>query len=187
MVGKTIEIEDTSTEKLAQVSSMSPSAFFDGSLAGYLIPLVAGLWSLFQLALPKVLLLSSEISRSIHLGFALLLVYLSFPFVRKKRVVRFLQKGPRFLKFLYSPQLGFLSLLLAGVASLSALYLTYDYEGIGSRSGIPNTTDMVMGILLLVFLLEGARRALGPVLPSIASLFIIYSFFSEHMPEIISF
>lgn len=155
-----------------------------------LIPLtafVAACWSLFQLALPKFLLLNSEYARSIHLGFAIFLVYLSFPFFKANFLVRRLKKGPQFLKILYSKEPGIVNFLLAIVSSACALYLVYDYIGIGERTGIPNTTDIVIGTLLIVLLLEAARRSLGPALSLIATLFLIYSFFSEYMPDIIAF
>ena len=144
----------------------------------FLIPIVAASWSVFQLLLPKILLINSQIARSIHLGFAMLLVYLSFPL---------LKSAPAGLKFLSSRRLGIGSVIMAALASAMALYLAYDYIGIGARSGLPNTTDLVVGSLLLIFLLDAARRALGPALPTIASLFIIYSFVSEWMPSIVSF
>ena len=162
---------------------------FDGfrkSISKFLIPLVAGCWSLFQLALPQFILLNSEYTRSIHLGFAIFLVYLSFPFIKNSFLVRKLQSGPGFLRFLYAAQPGFWRLLLAIISSACALYLVFDYIGIGERSGIPNTRDIVIGSLLIILLLEAARRSLGPPLPLIASIFLIYSFFSEYMPDVIA-
>ena len=156
-------------------------------LAKHLIAVTCGLWSLFQLSLPKLLLLNSEIVRSIHLGFAVFLVYLSFPAIKKSKTIEKLKKGPKFLKFLYSKKLSIVDIVLALVASVCALYLAFDYEGIGARVGMPNTMDIVCGGLLVVLLLEASRRAFGLVLPIIAGLFILYSFFSEHMPEVIAF
>ena len=153
----------------------------------FLIPFVAGCWSLFQLALPKFILLNSEYTRSIHLGFAIFLAYLSFPLVKNSFLVEKLKKAPKFLQFLYVKEPGFLRLFLAIVASACALYLFFDYIGIGERSGIPNTRDIIIGSSLIVLLLEAARRSLGPSLPIIATAFLIYSFFSEHMPEVIAF
>ena len=150
---------------------------FKKSISKFLIPFVAGCWSLFQLALPKFILLNSEYIRSIHLGFAIFLVYLSYPLVRQSFLVEKLKKAPKFLQFLYVKEPGFLRLILAIVSSACALYLFFDYVGIGERTGIPNTRDLIIGSLLIVLLLEAARRSLGPSLPIIASVFLIYSFF----------
>ncbi len=157
------------------------------SINKFLIPLVAGCWSLFQLALPQFILLNSEYTRSIHLGFAIFLVYLSFPFIKNTFLVKQLKKAPRFLQFLYTKQPGLIQLLLAIVSSACALYLAYDYVGIGGRSGIPSQTDMIVGTLLIILLLEAARRSLGPPLAIIASLFLVYCFFSEYMPDVLAF
>ncbi|MCB0394799.1 MAG: TRAP transporter permease, partial [Bdellovibrionales bacterium] len=73
------------------------------------------------------------------------------------------------------------------LAAGAALYLAIDYEGIGARAGLPNDRDLIIGLALIVLLIESARRALGLALPVIATLFILYSFFSESMPEIIAF
>ncbi len=153
----------------------------------FLIPFVAGCWSLFQLALPKFILLNSEYIRSIHLGFAIFLVYLSFPLVKNSFLVKKLKQAPKFLQFLYVKEPGFLRLFLAIISSACALYLFFDYIGIGERSGIPSTRDIVIGSLLIILLLEAARRSLGPSLPIIAGAFLVYSFFSEYMPEVIAF
>ena len=159
---------------------------FKISISKFLIPFVAGCWSLFQLALPKFILLNSEYIRSIHLGFAIFLVYLSYPLVKNSFLVRKLKQAPKFLQFLYVKDPGFIRLFLAIISSACALYLFFDYIGIGERSGIPNTRDIIIGSLLIVLLLEAARRSLGPSLPIIAGVFLVYSFFSEHMPDVIA-
>ncbi len=151
--------------------------------------LIAAAWSIFQILLADVLLLDSIVVRSIHLAFAIFLVFLSFPAFKKNKGLGLkISNGPKFLQFLtHDSSIHFVDLILAIVAAMASLYLAYDYVGIGSRQGFPNTTDIVMGITLLVLLIEAARRALGPALPTIASFFIIYSFFSEYAPSIISF
>lgn len=172
------------TIDLNKTTSVNPS-HVEKRWLHFLIALVAGCWSLFQLALPQFLLLNSEYVRSIHLGFAIFLVYLSFPLIKNSFLVKKLKAGPQILRFLYTP--GLMSLLLAIISSACALYLVFDYIGIGERSGIPNTRDLVIGTLLIILLLEAARRSLGVPLPLIASLFLIYSFFSEYMPDVIAF
>lgn len=155
-------------------------------IAKYAIPLIAGGWSIFQLLLPQILLLNSEIVRSIHLGFAACLVFLCFPAIKSKRVISRI-KNVKYLNFLYDKKLPVLDIIFAVLATLSALYLAFDYEGIGSRVGIPNKNDIIIGFILIILLLEAARRAVGPALPTIATIFMLYSFFSEYMPEVIAF
>ena len=49
----------------------------------YIIPTVAVLWSFFQLSIASWLILDSTFIRAIHLGFALLIVFLNYPLFKK--------------------------------------------------------------------------------------------------------
>lgn len=147
----------------------------------YLIALVALAWSLFQMALPSVLSLTADHIRSIHLAFAIVLAFLCYPTLKK-------QPTNRFLKFLaVRDRLTFLDYLLAGVACFCVLYLSIDYLGISQRQGAPIVRDIVIGVALMVFLLEAARRTLGPALSVVALFFTAYAFWGPYMPEIIAF
>ena len=147
--------------------------------AGYIIPAIAVIWSLFQLSTASWLILDSTFIRAIHLGFALLIVFLNYPFFKKRRFgLKFLSTKSRIPAIDY---------IIAIVATFSALYIAIDYIGITSRYGAPITRDIVMGFLLVLLLLEATRRVIGPALPIIATLFIGYSFFGPYMPELIAF
>ncbi|MGD8542232.1 MAG: TRAP transporter permease, partial [Desulfobacteraceae bacterium] len=138
-------------------------------LERYVIPTIAVAWSLFQLSIASWLILDSTFIRAIHLGFALLIVFLNYPLFKKQRFgLKFLSATDRIPIFDY---------LLAIVACLSALYIAIDYAGMTARYGAPITRDIVIGMLLVVVLLEASRRVIGPALPIIAIFFILYSFF----------
>jgi TRAP transporter 4TM/12TM fusion protein len=185
---------DLDAHELA-ASSETGARHKSGGFSGFLIALVAGSWSTFQMLLPQAILLNSEFVRAIHLAFAIALVYLSFPFLKatSKRLAKFREDKKKgrlswWKRLFFDPdQISPLDFLCATVAALSALYLVFDYEGIGARQGMPITRDIVIGVTLIVLLLEAARRALGPALPVIASLFILYSFNSESMPAVLAF
>jgi len=147
----------------------------------WLVPVIAAAWSLFQLALPSVLILNAVYIRAIHLAFAIVLVFLSYPMFKKQRrgkIFSYLSVRDRFTLFDY---------VVAILAAASALYIAYDYTGISGRMGSPNMTDVVMGTMLLVLLLEAARRSLGLALPIVAIAFILYSFYGPYMPDLIAF
>ncbi len=159
-----------------------------GGFSGKVIVVVAFSWSVFQMLLPQFLLLNSEIVRSVHLAFAIALVFLSFPALKKTGIVGRKAVRANVFKTLWrEDRVSWTSWILAIVSATSALYLAIDYVGIGERQGLPNTQDIVSGTILIVLLLEAARRSLGPALPLIASTFIIYSFFSEFGPSVIAF
>jgi TRAP transporter 4TM/12TM fusion protein len=147
----------------------------------YIIPCIAGAWSLFQLSLPEVLILDSVYVRSIHLAFAITLVYLSYPAFKKKEF-----KG--IFSFLsVKNKIHIVDYILAAIAAYGALYLAFNYAELAHRQGAPILEDIVVGVILVVLLLEAARRALGPFLVIVACLFIFYSFFGPYMPYVIAF
>ncbi|MCJ8324152.1 MAG: TRAP transporter permease [Rhizobiales bacterium] len=135
-------------------------------------------WSLFQIwissPLPYIvgfdwLLFNGNQTRSIHLAFAIFLVFLSFPRSTK------------------SPQnyVPIIDWVAATVAALCAAYYFLDYESISERVGAPNTRDIIIACIGIPLLLEAARRSLGSALVVIAVLFLLYSFFGNYMPELI--
>lgn len=156
---------------------------------GWLIAALAFSWSAFQLALPQWVILGSETVRSIHLAFAISLAFLCFPAVRHGRFSEWLERvGKGRWRFLYRADRSALpDVVLALVAAGAALYLALDYEGLATRMGRPILRDLVVGVVLLVLLIEAARRAVGLALPVIATLFMAYSFFSESMPDLVAF
>ncbi len=138
--------------------------------SAYIVPFIALSWSLFQLSLSSWLLLDSTIIRSIHLAFALAIVFLSYPTLR--RDIRI--PGLKWLGATHKIPVA--DYLIAILAVLSALYIALDYEGIANRVGRPNGRDLVIGIFLVVILLDAARRVIGPALPVIAGVFTAYAF-----------
>ena len=145
----------------------------------FVVPAVAVAWALFQLAVASVWTLDSLAVRAVHLAFALALIFLARPCFRKPRFgIEALSRRDRI-------PLPDLALALLGAAS--ALYIVIDYEGITARYGAPNVRDIVVGVVLLMLLLEGCRRSLGPALTAIATLFCAYAFLGPWMPGVFAF
>ena len=145
----------------------------------YVIGVIAVSWSIFQLSIASWLILDSTFIRAIHLAFALAIVFLNIPMLKKSIPgLGFLSATDRIPLFDY---------LMAALAAFSALYIALDYEGLTIRYGAPILRDLIIGGILVAVLLEAARRVIGPALPVIATLFIIYAFFGPYMPDIIAF
>jgi len=134
-------------------------------------------WTLFQLwyasPLPFMLnffVLNSTEARAIHLAFAMFLAYTAFP------------------TFKSSPKsyIPFQDWVLALIAAFCAAYMFIFYAAIAQRPGDPTTYDLVIAVVGLILLLEATRRALGPPLMVVAAVFLIYTFFGQHMPEVIA-
>jgi len=146
----------------------------------WVIPTISVAWCIFQLSIASVWLLDTVIIRSVHLGFAMLIAFLSYPTLKKPHsgFWSFLSTRTRIPVFDYA---------LALIACFASLYIFLDYEGIASRQGAPIPRDIIVGVVLVIFLLEAARRVVGPGLTVIASAFTGYVFFAEHMPDFMAF
>ncbi len=147
----------------------------------WIVPAIALSWSLFQLSVASFLLLDATYVRAIHLAFAISLVYFSYPLFKKPKknsILQYFARRDRYSLIDYILVLG---------AVLSALYLIIDFVGISGRQGTPLLRDIVIGVFLILFLLEAARRALGPALPVVAIVFMLYAFFGPYMPSVIAF
>ncbi len=145
----------------------------------YVIPFIAVVWSLFQLSLPSWLVLDSTFIRAIHLGFAMLIVFLNYPLFKKTRF------GLKY--FSQKDRIPLLDYIIAVVACFSAMYIVIDYAGMTERYGAPITRDIVIGLILVVLLLEASRRVIGPALSVIATAFCLYAFLGPYMPDVIAF
>lgn len=148
-------------------------------VAKWVIPTIAVIWSSYQLSIASWLILDTVFVRAIHLGFALLIVFLNYPFFKERRFgLKFLSATNRIPIFDY---------VIAIIACLSALYIAIDYAGINERYGSPIVRDVVIGLILLVVMLEASRRVIGPALSVIAICFCAYAFLGPYMPDVIAF
>jgi len=136
-------------------------------------------WALFQLALPRLIILDSITIRSVHLGFAITLVFLSHPWKGKQRQ-RDIFRGA-------TGPIPLVDYILAALACLSVLYFVFDWTSIEMRAANPVLRDIVISVVLIVLLLEASRRVIGPALAIIAVLFTLYAFLGRYMPLVLAF
>ncbi|MEM9797032.1 MAG: TRAP transporter permease [Pseudomonadota bacterium] len=154
-------------------------------------------------------------ARSIHLAFALFLAFAAYPAARTPAQLVLALAVPILLTFLFIygakegvpvwwiPIPGVLLLAaiflgspkdripvwewgLAIFGALAALYLFVFYDGIATRVGAPILQDYVVAVIGILLLLEATRRALGPALMIVASVFLAYTFLGPLMPSIIA-
>jgi TRAP transporter 4TM/12TM fusion protein len=109
-------------------------------------------------------------ARSIHLAFALFLAYMAYPA---------LKRSPR-------DRIPIQDWVLAAVAAFCGAYMFMFYEQLSQRPGAPIMQDVIIGVVGILLLLEATRRALGPPLMIVASVFLIYSLAGPWMPGILS-
>ncbi len=161
------------------------------NLTAWLVSILALFWSSFQLYIAYTPM-NSIIARSVHLTFAITMVYLAFPGLKRtgeswmQRVS--IQVFPVFMRPARPTRdvIPWYDYALALLAGAGAFYMAWDYVNIIQRSGLPIQRDVVVGAILVVLLLEAARRALGPALPVLAIVFLLYCFLGPYMPSFIA-
>jgi len=145
-------------------------------------------WSLFQLYLAYQPM-NSHIARAWHLAFAVCLAFLAYPaykqhsppmWVKWTKVVL-----PNFARRSIRTYIPYYDMVLAALATAGALYIWWDYDQLINRQGLPNHLDIWMGIILITLLLEAARRSLGPALTILGGVFMAYTVFGPHLPEVL--
>lgn len=99
-----------------------------------------------------------------HLGFALLLVFLTTLKTMKRRKL-----WPLVVLF-----------MLAGL--VTTIYVKLRYEHLEGVVGFPDMMDMVIGMMLVFVVIEATREAWGAILPVIAVIFILYFFYGKYVP-----
>jgi len=144
-----------------------------GKKENFLIASISIMWALFQLSIAGWLILDSVKIRAIHLFFAIVLIFLNVPMIKK---------SSRFGPLSEIRKIPLIDYILAVSSGLLALYIMLDWEGIALRMGALQPRDLFLGGMLILLLLEGTRRAIGPALPVIAIVFSIYAFFAPYMP-----
>lgn len=68
----------------------------------------------------------------------------------------------------------------------SGLYWTINYERLVKSLGSITQMDFIVGLIVIILVLEGARRAVGLPIAIIAALFLAYAMFGRYMPDFLS-
>jgi TRAP transporter 4TM/12TM fusion protein len=138
---------------------------------GYIgfIGIISLLWGLFHIYTMGFGTLPGIIQRSIHLLGAIILCFLLFSGSSK------FKNGKRLLK---------LDILIILLGTMVTVYVITIYPRIVEQHGVYNTTDIIMATILLLIVLEGARRVLGWFIPFLVLCGIIYALFGPYFPGI---
>jgi len=170
-----LKSQDELQEMVAETESgaRNPTGTIPKKVLFY-VPLI---WTLFQLwyasPLPfifNILVFNATEARAIHLAFAIFLSYTAYPTFKS---------SPRD----YIPVQDWVVGLIGAFCSA---YLFIFYTELSERPGDPTQIDLVVSVIGLILLLEATRRALGPPLMVVATVFIIYTFFGSYMPSVIA-
>jgi TRAP transporter 4TM/12TM fusion protein len=144
---------------------------------------IAILWTAFQLWIASpfpfifnIGMVNGLPARAIHLGFALTLTFLIYPISRGKKI-------------------SLIDILISLIAAFCCLYIYIFYDQIINRGGIllkytlgqyDIPVELIIGTTGILILLEATRRAIGLPLVIIAICFLLFSYFGQYAPDIIS-
>jgi TRAP transporter 4TM/12TM fusion protein len=131
-----------------------------------MITVIAVVMSIYHLYTAAFGLLMPIQQRSIHLTFVLSLVFLLYPASSRSD-----KNKPTIVDWLC------VALSIAATANIS--YRFYELASSGGRY-IPS--DIYFGILLILLVMEAARRTMGYILPVMSIIFIIYGYLGQWVP-----
>ncbi|GAA4418575.1 hypothetical protein GCM10011450_04270 [Advenella faeciporci] len=147
-----------------------------GGVAGGVLAVGALIWSFFQLWYSSPLpftfnfaIFNDTEARSIHLGIAIFLGYLAYPFNKKASN--------------YMPWYDWVFAIMGGFCGA---YLYLFYNQLAMRPGLPTTVDVVSASIGLLLLLEVTRRALGAPMTILGAVFLLYVFLGPYLPDVLA-
>lgn len=170
-VGNTeeVEVEELTEEEQAELLKKFDAESNTRKLTGVAAWIVFALlisFSLFQLYTGAFGQYTAYIQRTVHLGFALTLIFLLFP-ARKKTVKNSVPW--------YDMILILLSIIVCG-------YWPLYYETLVQHIGTITDTQLIIGGIAILLVLEAARRAVGLPITIIAAVFLLYAYYGPSMP-----
>ncbi len=126
---------------------------------------IAVAFSVFQLWTSAYSPLPSQVVRSVHVGFLLLLLfglYANAVTASAQRVLLW---------------------FAAAAAFVLSLYHWFFYEELVIRAGEPNMTDIVVGVLVVGLVFWAGKKMMGWTLPLICAIFLAYGLFGQYLPS----
>ncbi|MGB5823355.1 MAG: TRAP transporter permease [Proteocatella sp.] len=164
IIGADDEIIDKD-ELLARLDKESSYRKFEGPWKT-ITTVILLCFTLFQLYTALLGTFPAQLQRMIHLGFVITLAFLLYPATRKSN-----RKKISFFDYIFS----------ATFFGIVVYYLT-NYNEIINRSGSYNQTDVIVGIIGTILVLEACRRVVGWPIVIIATVFICYAYYGRSIP-----
>ncbi len=122
-------------------------------------------FALFQLY-TSIWTIPAQMLRSIHLAFALALVFLLYPAGKHMR----------------KDKIEWYDYVLAILAAAAVLYIPFNYEYIIKAVGNYTTFDIIVGAVGILLLMEACRRVVGMPILIIVCCFLLYALFGNLIP-----
>src|ERR1700694_2889453 len=132
---------------------------------GMIVTVIAVIMTLVHLSAAYDIVRTPQL-RYIHVAFVLLLSFLLFPVA---------------MRFRNRIQWWDIIPAVAGIGII--IYALQGGDDFTDRATLPDTTDVVLGVIFIVLVLEAARRTTGPIMPFVGLIFIAYAMFGSYLPE----
>ncbi len=130
-----------------------------------LVVIVAILWTVFQVYTGLFGLLPAMIQRSATLGFALILAFITFKSRKKGK-----DKVPAY------------DWVFVLISVSSIVYLWANVNNLVIRGGSPVLSDIIIGAVFLLLVIEATRRCVGLPLVIVSGMFLMYAFVGPYLP-----
>ncbi|MEN2996185.1 MAG: TRAP transporter permease [Acetomicrobium sp.] len=141
-------------------------------LKGWQWWLVAGIAisaSLFHLYTALYGLLPAMYQRGVHWMFMGVLLFLLYP----------ISKGrPK-------DKIDIWDWCFAILLAIGCLNILINWDAISQREGMPTSSDIYLGVMMIILVIEGARRSMGWPLPIVAIFALIYALFGPYFPGLL--
>ena len=140
---------------------------------GFMAKVISALaiaFSVFQLYTAVFGVLDAQLQRAVHLGFGLALVYLLYPTCKSWSRTK----------------LHPLDLLLAILGAAAPAYILIEYNHLVLRAGTVTSTDLAVGLLGVLLVIEATRRVVGIPMVVVVLAFLAYAFAGPYMPGVLA-
>ena len=161
--------EMSAEEVLKKYDQESNTMEYAGVMAK-IVSAIAITFSVFQLYTAIFGVLDAQLQRGIHLGFGLCLSFLLYPTKKSWRRDRL------------HPLDGFLAILGAATPA----YIVIFYRELILRAALPTTSDVIIGVIGILLVIEAARRVVGIPMVCVVLFFIAYAFVGPYMPGVLA-
>jgi TRAP transporter 4TM/12TM fusion protein len=168
--GETLSLEEQ--QKLLEKYDPEAGTRKLGGVLGWIVFFGLLAFSLFHLYTGVFGMLTAQLQRSIHLGFALALIFLLFP-ARKK------DRGRKH-------KVAWYDIILAVLGVAVGAYWPLFIDEIVMRAGRLTEIDFYVGLAAVLLVLEATRRAVGLPITIIAVVFLAYAIFGPYMPAFLA-
>ncbi|MFA7431989.1 MAG: TRAP transporter permease [Rhodospirillaceae bacterium] len=148
-----------------EAAAVPPDPTRDGSLNARIIYVCAIAFSVYQIWFAAFTPLPSLVARAIHVGFLLLIAFLTLRATTSQQ--------DRHTPW-YDWVFGITGFVLAFYHLVLADEIILRYE--------PTTLDMIVGTITIALVFEGARRAMGLGLAVVCGIFLLWGYFGQALP-----